>query len=576
MARMIPSLTEQQLNDLDSRAEAEVYRLCRDGLPDRVVVLHRVEWILRQAHEEAGDGEADFLICDPDVGLLVLEVKGGGISYDAVTDRWHSTDAWGQTHEIKDPFRQAKSGKFAILAKLKEHRTWAQLGAGRILIGHAVAFPDLDDVSPFYAARSPKEILAGRTEVQNIRAWVTSVFAYWKNQDARVSKPGQAVVSLAQQVFARTATARPLLVARLAEEERARIRLTNQQAVLLSALGGRRRAAICGGAGTGKTLLAVEKARRLAGEGFRTLLVCYNRPLAEHLARVCEGTTGLEVWSFHALCQERCDRAKPLGRDLLAESAAANPADDPFDVHLPLALAFSADVFPDRYDAVVVDEGQDFREEYWLPIEMLLASETESPLYLFYDQNQAIYIRAASFPIKDSPFVLTFNCRNTKAIHAVSYRFYKGETTSPPETDGLPVEIEVARTLSAQAYAIQKVLNRLVIQERVPASDIAILVADPPNKATYFDALCGLPLPAGLAWSQGDHYADRSVLVETVGRFKGLERGVVILWVDGRGAAEGGNEILYVGSSRAKSVLFVVGSPEGCAWVKDELTGGGA
>jgi hypothetical protein len=573
MARMIPALTEQQLNDLDSRAEANVYRLLRDELPDRVFVLHRVEWILRQEREEAGDGEADFLICDPDVGLLVLEVKGGGIAYDAVSDTWYSTDARAQTHEIKDPFRQAKAGKFAILAKLKEHRTWTQLGFGRVLLAHAVALPDLDDVSPFYSARSPKEIVAGRLELKDIRSWVSSVFAYWKNQDSRVSKPGPQVTHLVEQVFARTATARPLLVARLAEEEKTRVRLTTQQAILLSALGGRRRVAICGGAGTGKTLLAVEKAKRLAAEGFRTLLVCYNRPLAEYLARVCEGTPDLEVWSFHALCQDRCDRAKPLGRDLLAEAAAANPSGDYFDIHLPLALAYSTDVFPDRYDAVVVDEGQDFREEYWLPIEMLLSSETESPLYLFYDQNQALYTRADSFPIKDPPFVLTVNCRNTKSIHTVSYRFYRGEVTSPPETEGLPVECEVAKTLTAQTWAIQRILNRLVLQERVPAGEVAILVADPPHKATYYDALCGLPLPAGLAWSQEDHYAERSVLVETVGRFKGLERGVIILWVDGRGEASDGNEILYVGSSRAKSVLYVVGSSEGCAWAKCQLAG---
>lgn len=567
MARMIPSLTEQQLNDLESQAEASVYRLCRDHLPNRIVVLHGIEWILRHEQDEARDGEADFLICDPEVGLLVLEVKGGGITYDPIANVWHSTDGRGQVHVIKDPFRQAKSEKFAILKKLQEHRKWAQLGAGRILIGHAVAFPDLDAVSPFYSARSPKEILAGRTELRDIRAWVVSVFAYWKNHDSRMNRPGSAVVSLAQQVFARAATARPLLVTRLVEEERTRLRLTNQQAVLLSALGGRRRAAICGGAGTGKTLLAVEKAKKLAAEGFRTLLVCYNRPLAEYLARVCEGTQGLEVWSFHALCNDRCMRAKKVGRNLLAEAASANPTDDEFDVHLPLALAYSTDIFPDRYDAVVVDEGQDFREEYWLPIEMLLTSETESPLYLFFDQNQALYTRAKSFPIKDAPFVLTFNCRNTRAIHDVSYRFYKGDTINPPETDGLPVACEVANTLTAQAYAIQKILNRLIIQEQVPAGEIAILIADPTNKATYYETLCGLSLPSGLAWAQEDHYADRAVLVETVGRFKGLERGIIIFWADGRGAATDGNEILYVGTSRAKSVLYVVGSSEGCMWV---------
>jgi hypothetical protein len=66
MARMIPELTEDQLNRLNSQAEARGYRLCRDVLPDRVVVLHRIEWIVRETGEGAEDGEADFLLCDPE------------------------------------------------------------------------------------------------------------------------------------------------------------------------------------------------------------------------------------------------------------------------------------------------------------------------------------------------------------------------------------------------------------------------------------------------------------------------------------------------------------------------------
>jgi hypothetical protein len=568
---MIPELTEDQLNELDSRAEAGLYRLCRDELPDRVLVLHRVEWILREERQGAEDGEADFLVCDPETGLLVLEVKGGGISYEPATGEWSSLDAKNRSHAIKDPFRQAKCAKYAILAKLREHRRWGQLGVGRILIGHAVAFPDLDDVGPFCCARSPREIIAGRADLQDIRAWFEAVLSYWKNQDKSLSRPGAKVTDLVEEVFARAATARPLLVARLAEEERTHIRLTNQQAQILAVLGGRRRAAICGGAGTGKTLLAVEKAKRLASEGFRTLFACYNRPLAEHLGSICETTAGLEVWSFHGLCQHRCELAKARGLDLLADAATAHPSGDRFDVLLPLALAYSVDAFPDRYDAVVVDEGQDFREEYWLPIELLLKDEQQSPLYIFYDQNQALYTQASSFPIKEGPFLLTVNCRNTKAIHAVSYQFFHGETTSPPEIDGLPVATETAKTLTAQAYAVQKIVNRLVLHELVPPGEIAILVADPPNKATYYGTLCDLPLPAGLAWSLEDHYAERCVLVETVGRFKGLERAVVILWVDERGAAHDCKEILYVGTSRAKSVLYIIGSVEGCAWVKSEF-----
>ena len=79
----------------------------------------------------------------------------------------------------------------------------------------------------------------------------------------------------------------------------------------------------------------------------------------------------------------------------------------------PNALAYSLDVLPERYEAIICDEGQDFREEFWVPLELLLADCDRSPLYVFYDDNQNIYARASTFPIRGEPFPLTVNCRNT-------------------------------------------------------------------------------------------------------------------------------------------------------------------
>ena len=567
MARMIPDLSEEQLARLDSQAEARVYRLCRDTLPERVVVLHRIEWIVRQPGEGAGDGEADFLVCDPEGGLLVLEIKGGGIEFDPATDTWMSIDGQGMKHQIKDPFRQAKGAKYAILGKLKEHRRWPQLHVGKILLAHGVLFPDVDDVSSFESARSPRPVVCGRLEAAAFRVWWQDVTTYWRNQDAGLSKPGKGVVALIEEIFARPGTARKLVSAHLAEDEQIRVRLTAQQAQILGMLGGRRRAAICGGAGTGKSLLAVEKAKRLAAEGFRTLLLSYNRPLAEHLAAVCETATGLEVASFHALCGHRCDQAKEQGRDLLAEAEEAYPGASLYDVHLPSALAFSADIFPDRYDAVVVDEGQDFRDEYWFAVEMLLSDSEKSPLYVFYDPNQALYTRASGFPIKEDPFMLIANCRNTHAIHKVCYQFYKGHKIDPPGIPGLPVDIMCAPSLSSQGWAIQKLLNRFLIEEHVRAEDLAVLVVDGTNKNTYYGVLNPIPLPLGLHWSFEDHGDSGSVLVETVSRFKGLERAGILLWVPDPCTPQALAELLYVGTSRAKSLLRVVGTTTGCTWV---------
>lgn len=550
MARIIPALDDAQLAELNSQAEARVYRHLRDDLPARVLVLHRVEWILRRPGHGAEDGETDFLICDPDAGLLILEVKGGGIGFDPATDSWTSTDARGEIHAIKHPFRQAKNAKFAILSKLKEHRRWGQMGLGKLLMGHAVALPDVHDAGVFVAPMSPRETIAAGPDL------------------ASLSVPGDRLLRLVEEVFARPATARALIASRLAEEEEIRIRLTAQQSKVLGLLAGRRRVGICGGAGTGKTVLAVEKARRLAAEGFRTLLVCYNRPLADHLAGLCKGVTGLEVASFHSLCSQRCEMGKAAGRDLLAEAEAECPGGNLYDVLMPLALAYSVDVVGANYDAIVVDEGQDFREEYWFPIELLLSDQDAGPLYVFYDHNQTLYTRAKSFPVHDEPFELTTNCRNTRAIHVVSRQFFGGKAFEPPELEGMPVELVPAETVTAQAWVIQKCLNRLLIDERVRPDDIAVLVTDAADKETRYAALTGLPVPSGAYWVFEDHHRTGGILVETVHRFKGLEKAVIILWVGETTTTQSSAEVLYVGTSRAKSLLYVVGSKSSSTWAK--------
>ncbi len=316
-------------------------------------------------------------------------------------------------------------------------------------------------------------------------------------------------------------------------------------------LGSRRRAAIAGGAGTGKTLLALEKARRLANDGFRTLLVCYNRPLADHLSRVNAKPDGLTVMSFHQLCGTWIDRvAKTTGRDLKAEAEVSYPKANLHDVHLPVALTYAVEVLEDRFDAIVIDEGQDFREEYWFPIEMILADPEKSPLYIFYDQNQDLYHRASTFPIKDDPFVLTVNCRNTRVIHEISYQFFRGEPTDPPNIPGLEVESLCALTLASQAKKIQSAITELLAAQKVTPDDIVVLITNASEKAACTTLLQNQPLPNRAGWSTEGNDRAGEILIDTVNRFKGLESPIVVLWgLDGLDEQRH-RELLYVGLVR--------------------------
>lgn len=564
---MMPSLGETVLAELRSRAEATFYRICRDRLPADWLVLFSVPWVGVTVSGRRYDGEADFIVLTPGQGILVVEVKGGGIEYVPTEGSWYSIDGTGNRHVIKDPFRQAVAEKHAVLDILRGNSAWRGSHPGRVLAGHAVLLPDVDRVEGAVGPESPREILGGRASLNDVQRWLESVMQFWAGHSRDCEPLSRLGLAAAEKALFGRLEARPLLSVQLEAEERVRIHLTEQQSRVLRALGSRRRAAVCGGAGTGKTLLALERARSLAQGGQRTILLCYNRLLADYFKVACQGVSNLFPMSFHQLCEWRVRLVRDKsGRDLLEEAKSTYPAtgsQDLFDIHLPYALALSAEVLDDPFDAVVVDEGQDFKEEYWLGVELLLRDERESSLYVFFDQNQTLYTKASSLPVKDEPFVLTFNCRNTEFIHRLSYRYFSGDPTDPPPGNpGAPVDSITAPSIATQADAIHSAVVKLLTKEGVHAGQIAILVCGH-SKGEYYGELRTKPLPKGVGWAVEAPAVGRGVRLDTVRRFKGLEADVVFLWGIDIAPADA-SDLLYVGTSRAKSRLIVVGPKEAC------------
>lgn len=567
---MIPELTAAQLADLPSQAEAKVYRALRDGLPRDFVVFFQVGWILRREDEQARDGETDFLVCHPDLGYVCIEVKGGGVGFDASSGDWYSVDRHHRKHAIKNPVNQALKAKYSIRSKLNEHQRWRDLSLGNILRGHAVFFPDIGDATALGRPDMPPTLIGCAKDLLDPKAWIDAVFAYWGNDPSGFTPLGKRGVDVLREVFARSFLVAPLLSSQLAAQEARRLALTKDQIRVLDFLRSHRRVAVSGGAGTGKTVLALEKARRLASEGFRTLLTCYNRQLADHLSGLCAGTPNLDVMSFHQLCYRQVDSAnRATGRDLVSEAKLTYPGKDLYEVQLPSALGYSLEVLPDRYDAIVCDEGQDFREEFWLPLELLLTDYESSPFYVFYDDNQNLYSRAGTFPISDEPFSLTTNCRNTAPIHLAAYARYKGVPVTPPDIEGEEVQFDESPSRDPQAAKISARIVDLVARQGVTPGDITVLVADALHKAEYYATLRRLPLPKPATWLEEGVRGKTTVLIDTIQRFKGLESPVVILWGLDSVDLSQRQELLYVGMSRAKSLLVIVARAATCAALKE-------
>lgn len=570
MATMIPELSEAQLADLPSQAEAKVYRAFRDGLPADFVVFFQVGWILRREEEQAKDGETDFLVCHPDLGYLCVEVKGGGVGFDSHSGDWFSVDRHQHKHPINNPINQALKAKYSIRSKLNEHQRWKDLALHNVLRGHAVFFPDVGNASVLSRPDMPATLIGCSKDLQSPKSWIDAAFAYWGNDASSFTALGRRGLDVLRDVFARSFVVTPLVSSQLAEQEARRLVLTKDQIRVLDFLRSHRRVAVSGGAGTGKTVLALEKARRLASEGFKTLLTCYNRQLADYLSTICGATPNLDVMSFHQLCHRQVERAnRASGRDLVAEAKVTYPGKDLYEVQLPNALGYSLEVLPDRYDAIVCDEGQDFREEFWVPLELLLMDYETSPLYVFYDDNQNIYARAGTFPIRDEPFSLTTNCRNTAPIHVAAYRHYKGLPVSPPDIQGDELHFEESANRDPQATKINALIVDLVAKQGVSPGDITVLIADALHKAEYYAALRRLPLPRPASWLEEGVRGSNTVLIDTIQRFKGLESPIVILWGLDTIDLSRNQELLYVGMSRAKSLLVIVGKPETCATFKD-------
>jgi hypothetical protein len=452
---IIPNLTEDQLHDVSSQAEVKLYKALRDGLPDDYVVFFQVGWILKKEKDAARDGETDFLVCHPDYGYLCIEVKGGGIGFNAITNEWFSIDRYQNKHTIKNPIEQALKAKYSILSKLNENFIWRKLSLGKTLRGHALFFPDITDTAKLSRPDMPAILIGCKDNLPDLKKWIDGIFKYWCSDHSHFDPIGKNGIEIIRKVFGRSFMVSPILSSYLSEIEKKRLVLTNEQMRVLDFLRSHRKAAISGGAGTGKTVLALEKARRLSSEGFKTLLTCYNRQLADNLAQQCLDIVNLDVMSFHQLCYKQVEKANAAtNRNLIEEAKLTYPGKDHYNVHLPNALAYSLDILPDRYDAIVCDEGQDFREDFWVPIELILSEYDQSPLYVFFDDNQNLYSCASTFPIQETPFNLSINCRNTKPIHLAAYQNYMGPPVSPPQIDGDQIDYIVAENQGVQAKKI--------------------------------------------------------------------------------------------------------------------------
>ena len=171
MAKMYPGRLPA---NVESAAERRLFELFRTEFSDDFVVFYGVRWLAKR-RRGAMDGEADFIVAHPRYGVLVIEVKGGGIGYDSATGKYSSTDPSGAVHEIKDPFQQASTSMHALISKVNESEVTAK---HQYRYGYAVALPDVE-VDFDLATNAPEDVIIDAEAVQDLKQSVIDIFRFW-------------------------------------------------------------------------------------------------------------------------------------------------------------------------------------------------------------------------------------------------------------------------------------------------------------------------------------------------------------------------------------------------------------
>ncbi|MGD0950432.1 MAG: nuclease-related domain-containing protein, partial [Candidatus Binatia bacterium] len=229
MARIFPTpLPEAVLKDPRRTAERKMYVELDKQLPQDVQVFYGVAWLARKREGDARDSEADFVLVEPNRGMLVIEVKGGRIARDGVTGTWTSNQI-----PIDDPIAQARNNRHALIDKIRSLPRW---GNRWVRIGHAVAFPDCAAPARDLTPDLPQEIAICNEDLPWLDKKVGGIFDYWRAELGGPAALDAVAQKILRDALAPTFDLRQPLGSLLNEEDRQILRLTEQEFGLLDAL----------------------------------------------------------------------------------------------------------------------------------------------------------------------------------------------------------------------------------------------------------------------------------------------------------------------------------------------------
>ena len=530
MATMIPDIPRE----FDAKSHEGIMFDELNQLPEEYYVFHSFE-IITIKNNQILESETDFVIFHPKKGLICLEAKAGQVKYENGYWLYGS----GKAMKHNGPYIQAKRNKWNLRDYMVEHGLEYECNNCKKL--HAVWFPDVPEAN-FKGESLPGEgdirITLTSDSFGHIQECIDNIFAFEGQDRCTTNLSERSVQKILERVLAPSFN---LISLQQIEQERNKNvfkRMLREQVALLNYLEEQNNAIINGLAGTGKTVMAVEKARRHSEKDEKVLFLCYNAFLNEHL-RETYPYPHVSYYTVAGLSQKLCEKVdyKALQEKLMQ--------------------MFLEGTFP--YQHVIIDEGQDFGKEEIDEVEIIELlrenaienEERNGTFYLFYDKNQMVQSKKAPKYIEDADCKLTLyrNCRNTENIALTSLRLLgsdKAPKLYPDAVMGDLPEIGFCATKEDMVTLLNAEIDKYI---DAGYNGITILTCKTEENSIIADC----------CKNSKYNYKRGYVKFTTCRKFKGLESDVIIVVdIDKDTFEDEGERLMYVGTSRARFKLSCI------------------
>lgn len=541
--------------------EREVRRQFLAQLPHDWIVVCNVAWSTRDEAGYVRDGQSDFVVLVPGHGMVIAEVKGSKQVRVGEDGNWYiraySAKGMPAQREIPldtPPPDQATKNMHELAQLVTKALGWGSFNGA---FAYVVIYPNGEVSSP--TALLDQTTIICKQHMHNLasrlRASLVARSSEHSRQKFDVARCSEVAGVLSKSGFIVNAVDTELEVQ---DDDNSIDRLTRQQFAALKGAFELKRVAVLGPAGAGKTVLAIWKLKALIEEGRHAIYVCFNKALAEFLRtrnpECAESIISVDRL-FHGIAKPK---VVPADQSTFFSEQLPGQVSD-------IALTMRDD---EKFEAIIVDEGQDFGDSRLYALYQLLRNDDSQWLF-FADWSQDVYQKHSDTPLgAEVVFHLYHNCRNTESVTDSTNRYCSMSVLPMPDCPkGERPLLDYRGTNDSMAARAWEIIHELM-----PLGGAVILSPYKLENSCMARNAKGY----GLALTQDLSKLGEPghVFFSTIRSFKGLEASLVVL-VQAEQPDVQANltlEDLYVACTRSRSRLAIItGSESSHRWFMSRL-----